>query len=216
MRALIVLAAAAAAVVTGAAALEESAAATTPTVKVVVRPVTSAGHVRSGFTVIGEPTGSVDCSVADPSPGAVNRNIEFCSPSAEYAIACWKAALAHHVLCMRDPRSHQVVRIPRLGAFASTDLAPFAQRAPLVMKLGDGDICSIRDGGAWSQLPGHPYLYGTYSCAHDGAVWASASAPHLGVDESTAVWHVRTAQFGHSTLITRHVVKAWFVGTYFA
>jgi hypothetical protein len=212
------LIAAALALVTGAAVLDVPAGATTtvqPTVKIVVRPVTTTGHARAGFTVSDEPTGQVDCSFASPSPGAVNKNIEFCSPSVEYAVACWKAAAPHHVLCMRNPRRNAVVRIPRTGAFAPTAIAPAAQRAPLGFTLGDGDYCSIRDGGAWPQLPGHPHLFGTYSCAHDGAVWASSTSAHLGVNESNPVWTVRTAQFGSSTLVTRHIVKAWFVGTYF-
>src|SRR5438046_1968923 len=82
-------------------------------------------------------------------------------------------------------------------------------------RLGDGDLCSSRDGGAWGSLPGHPNLFGTYACAHDGAVWATSTAAHQGVNESNPVWTVRTAQFGHHTLVTRHVVKAWFVGTFF-
>lgn len=212
------LTAAAVALLTGTAILDAPATAATTapaTVKVVVRPVTSAGHARDGFSVTGEPSGQVYCNYPDPSPGAVNRNIEFCSPSAEYAVACWKAAVAHRVLCMRNPRVKKLVRIPRVGAFAKTAVAPPADRAPLVMRLGDGDVCSIRDGGAWGSLPGHPYLVGTYSCQHDGAVWAGPHAAHQGVDESNPSWTVRTAQFGSHTLVTRHVVKAWFVGTYF-
>ncbi len=212
------LAAAAATLVAGAVGFTAVATATTtaaPTIKVVVRPVTSTGHVHAGFTVTGEPSGSVDCSFADPSPGAVSRNIELCSPSAEYAVACWKAAVPHRVLCMRNPGRKRVVRIPRSGPFAPTRRAPAAQRAPLLMRLGDGDLCSIRDGGAWGSLPGHPNLFGTYSCRHHGAVWATSSAPHQGVNESNPGWTVRTAQFGSHTLVTRHVVKAWFVGTFF-
>jgi hypothetical protein len=180
----------------------------------VVRPVTSTGHVRAGFTVSGEPSGQVDCSVADPSPGAVNRNIEFCSPSAEYAIACWKAAAPHKVLCMRNPRGKRVYRIARLGAFAPTALAPHRQRAPLAMNLGDGDHCSIRDGGTGAIRQGHPQWVNTYYCVHDGVVWQKPGAAHLGVNESSASWTVVT---GGATgpLVTRHVAKAWFVGTYF-
>jgi hypothetical protein len=114
---------------------------------------------------------------------------------------------------MRNPRSKHLVRIPRLGAFASTALVPPARRAPLEIRLGDGDLCSIRDGGAWGQLPGHPNLFGTYACVHDGAVWATATARHQGVNESHATWTVRTAHCGSHTLVTRRVVKAWFVGT---
>ena len=181
---------------------------------VVVRPVTSAGHVRAGFTGFAQSTGSVDCSIATPSPGAVSKNIEFCSPSAQYAIACWNAALAHHVWCMRRVRSHDVVRIARTGAFANTPLAPPSLRAPLVIKLADGDICNIRDGGSWGSLPGHPSLFGTYACQHAGAVWASATTQHWGVNMSQPLWTVRTAHFGGHILTTHHVVTAWFVGTF--
>jgi hypothetical protein len=214
---LVALATAAAAAVTGAAALTAPAGAAgtaAPTVKVVVRPVTSAGHVRAGFTVSGEPSGLVDCRFPSASPGAVSKNIEYCSPSAEYAVACWKAAAPHRVLCMRNPRSRHVVRIPRLGRFAPVARPTGAATAPLLIRLGDGDVCSIRDGGAWGALPGHPNLVGAYSCRKDGAVWAGPNAAHQGVNESHPTWTVRTAPFGSHTLVTRRVVKAWFVGTY--
>lgn len=193
----------------------DSAAASLPasTQLIVVRPVTSTGHIASGFTLQGEPKGAVDCSSKSPSPGAIDKNIELCSPSSEYAIACWNAALAHHVLCMRQLRTKNVVRIPRTGAFANTPIAPPSLRAPLTIKLADGDICTIRDGGAWSQLPGHPHLFGTYGCLHAGAVWASLTQQHFGIDMSHPLWTVRTAHFGGSVLTTHHVVKAWFVGT---
>jgi hypothetical protein len=92
----------------GGVGLDAAAGATTltATVRVVVRPVTSTGHVSAGFTLKTEPAGSVDCSSKQPSPGAVDFNIEFCSPSAEYAIACWNAAVAHRVLCVSRP-AHQ-------------------------------------------------------------------------------------------------------------
>jgi hypothetical protein len=200
----------------GVAGFETAVGATvTPTAKVVVRPVTSTGHVRAGFTMVSEPTGLVDCNAQDPSPGAVSRNIEFCSPSAEYAIACWKAAAPHRVLCMRDPRSTRVVRIPRTGTFAPTGLAPLSQRAPLAITLGGGAYCSIRDGGAWPTLRSHPSWVGTYSCNNGDAVWAPPTATHNGVNESSASWTVRTARSsGVGPVVTRHVVRAYFVGTY--
>lgn len=206
----------------GGLALVQDATATTtastskPTVKVVVRPVTSTGHARPGFTVTAERSGRVDCSEANPSPGAVSRNIEWCSPSVEDAVACWKAATARpRVLCMRDPRRAKLARIPRSGKFAATGLAPRRDRAPLVIRLRDGDHCSIRDGGTSSQLRSHPNWYVTYYCVHDGAVWAPLSAPHSGINESSATWTVRTAPAsGQGKLVTRRVAKAWFVGTF--
>jgi hypothetical protein len=186
---------------------------TTATVRAVVRPVTSTGNVATGFTMHTEPTGSVDCSAKLASPGAVSPNINFCSPSAEYAVACWNSSAAHRALCMRNPRSKDVYRIPRTGAFAATAVPPVKFRAPLLVKLADGDFCAIRDGGAWGSLTGHPELTGTYACIHAGIVWASSTARHFGVDESHPLWTVRTAPAGNHALVTRHIVKAWFVGT---
>lgn len=184
-----------------------------PTSKVVVRPVTAAGQPSTGYSVTGEPSGQVDCSFPEASVGAVSPDIESCSPSFEYAIGCWNAAAPHHVLCLRDPLSDRLWRIPRHGAFASTGLAPRAQRAPLEIRLDDGHLCMIRDGAYWGTLPSHPNLFATYTCVHDGAVWASSTAKHQGVNESQPAWTVRTARPGSQTLTTRRVAKAWFVGT---
>jgi hypothetical protein len=182
------------------------------TAKVVVHPVTTTGHARAGFAVQSEPGDTVDCSFADPSPGALSRNIEFCSPSAAYAIACWKSATAHHVLCMRDPTAKKLVKLPRTGKFASTARAHKAQRAPLLIVLGDGTRCSIRDGGAWGTLQSHPNWAGSYSCDHHGVVWTPPNAKHNGVNESTASWTVRTAPAsGQGQLVTRRVKRAYFV-----
>jgi hypothetical protein len=214
MRAIGAGALAAMVIVGGLAGADAAAAVNPPTAKVVVTPVTSSGHVRTGYLRVDEPTGLVDCSSPSPSAGAVSVNIELCSPSSEYAVACWKAAVAQHVLCMRDPRSNHVYLIPRSGTFAATGLAPSNQRAPLGITLTDGVYCSIRDGGAWSVLRSHPSWAGTYACGKDGAAWAPTAATHNGVNESAASWTVQTAPMsGVGALVTRHVAKAYFVGT---
>lgn len=217
MRRLIALAAIALAGLGLAVAINPTGAAAarhvTATTRTIVRPVTSSGHVAAGFTLHLEPNGSVNCSLRFPSPGAVSPNIEFCGPAAEYAIACWKAALAHHALCMRVVNGRDVYRIPLDGSFAPTAIAPVKYRAPLLMKLGDGDFCLIRDGGSLGSLTGHPNLHGTYGCLHDGVVWASTSARHFGVDESHPLWRVRTAPAGNHNLVTKVVAQGWFVGT---
>lgn len=181
---------------------------------VVVRPVNASGHARPGYAITSGGRYPIDCRFPEPSPGAVSPNIEFCFPTALYAVACWKAAAAHKALCIPDPRHHELVRFRRTGRFAPTALAPARQRAPLGIVLGDGDYCSIRAGGAWSPPPGHPHLIGYYSCRHDGAVWAQLGAAHNGIDESQPMWTVRTAQFTSRHIVTRRVVRAWFVGTF--
>lgn len=197
------------------AASQSLAATAPPTVKTVVRPVTATGHARAGFTVKDEPSGLVDCSTPDPSPGALSRNIEWCSPSYEYAVACWKSATPQHVLCMRNAAVRQLVKIPRSGAFASTSRAPWLERGPLVLVLTDGAHCSIRNGGTAAVLQQHPTWNATYYCTSNGAVWAPPGAAHQGVDEATPTWTVRTAPVsGYGNVVTRNVARAYFVATY--
>ena len=181
---------------------------------VVVRPVTSSGAAVTGFHVKTQHDVSIDCSSRQPSAGAVDRNIEECSPSAAYAIACWKAATSHHALCTRDPSSHRLYRIALTGRFAKTPVVKAKWRAPLLIVLTDGTRCSIRDGGAWGTLKSHPSWNGTYSCTKHGIVWSAPKAKHEGVDESSSSWSVHTGSAaGTGKLTARHIERAYFVGT---
>lgn len=182
------------------------------TQRIVIRPVTVSGHASPGFSVRRQRKNPIDCSYPEPSPAAVSRNIEFCSPSYEYAIACWKAAGHGHALCLRDPRTRKLSRIPTSGKFAATRRPPRGQRAPLLIVLTDGTRCSIRDGGAWGMRKSQPNWVGTYSCSRHGVVWAPRKARHWGVDESAASWTVRTGG-AHGRLVTRHIERSYFVGT---
>lgn len=182
------------------------------TQRIVVRPVTSSGHASPGFTVRRQRKDQIDCSERDPSAGAVSRNIEQCSPSYEYAVACWKAAGHGQALCLRDPSTTRLAKIGTAGRFAATSRASRAQRAPLLIELTDGTRCSIRDGGAWGVQKSHPKWFGTYSCSHHGVVWAPPKAHHYGVNESQPSWTVRTGS-DHGRLVTRHIARAYFVGT---
>lgn len=191
------------------------AASTSATKRIVVRPVTSAGTPAPGVLVTSDQkAGSVDCSTREPSPGAVSNNIEFCTPSAAYAVACWKSATPRQVLCSRDPSSDQVYSLPRTGTFASTGLAGTRNRAPLMIVLGNGSTCSIRDGGAWSSLKAHPNWFGTYSCSGNTAVWSPPKATHSGINESRPAWTVHVGSIsGNGPVTVRTVRKAYFVGT---
>jgi hypothetical protein len=191
------------------------AAAAPATQSVIVRPVTSAGQPASGFHVKVQHGGSIDCGAPPfPSPGAVDRNIEECSPSAAYAIACWKAAEAHHALCLRNPSSHRLYRIRLTRSFAKTPAVKAKLRAPLLIVLTDGTRCTIRDGGAWSILKSHPKWFGSYSCSRHGVVWSPPHSKRFGVNESAASWSVHTGSAaGTGKLTVRHVKTAYFVGT---
>lgn len=197
-------------------AVSTEAASTSATTRIVVRPVTSAGTPSPGVLVTSDQkAGTVDCRTPEPSPGAVSRDIEFCTPSAAYAIACWKSATPHQVLCSRDPSSGRVYALPRTGGFAATGLAGKRKRAPLTLVLGNGKRCSIRDGGAWSTLKAHPNWYGAYSCDGNAAVWSSPNATHNGIDESRSTWTVHVGSIsGNGPVTIRSVRKAYFVGTH--
>ncbi len=201
--------------VTGLSLLTGSpAAAASHTVTHVVRPVTPRGTAVSGFTVTPETAGQLDCTAAAVSPAAMSRDILECSPSAAYAVACWRSATAGRALCMRDPTERKLVDFPDTGAFHRVAAPRSPAIAPLVIILGDGDKCTIRDGGAWGTLQSHPTWVGEYACATDGVVWAAPSATHNGVDESTPTWTVRTAPAsGSGAVQTRQVRAAYFVGT---
>ncbi|MDT4922182.1 MAG: hypothetical protein QOI15_3084 [Pseudonocardiales bacterium] len=217
MRRLITLVAIAAATLGVAVTVESTSAGAArgdaPTQITIVRPVNGAGYARTGFTVRAEPTGGVDCSFADPSPAAVSPNIEWCSPSAAYAVACWNAHAAGKVLCMRNPRARKLVRIPRLGAFAPTGLAPQRERAPLSMVLGNSDSCSIRDGGTGAIRIDHPQWIATYYCDSGKIIWMRPGDHHLGIFERFPTWSVVVAG-ASGPISARHVARAWFVGTY--
>ncbi|MBV9486679.1 MAG: hypothetical protein JO246_11530 [Frankiaceae bacterium] len=185
----------------------------TPATKaIVIRPVTAAGKAASGFQVKKE-KGAIDCKYAGPSIGAVDPDIDECSPAAAYAIACWKAAKAHHTLCTRNPKSHRLYRFPLTSSFKSTAPLKAKQRAPLRLKLTSGTRCDIRIGGAGAVLEVHPKWSATYYCgAH--AVWASPHANHYGINEKAASWTVHLGRAdGTGRLKIRHIAKGYFVGT---
>jgi hypothetical protein len=128
-------------------------------------------------------------------------------------VACWKAAAAHKVLCMRNPRVRALVRIPRTGAFAGTAVAPARDRAPLSMVLADGAYCALRDGGTRSHRSGHPRWVVTYDCDNSKEIWMRPGAAHFGVVERLPSWTVIEAG-ATGPIVTRHVLRAWFVGTF--
>jgi hypothetical protein len=181
----------------------------------VVRPVTSAGKPAAGYRIAHTYRNSgLDCSDASSSPGAVDPNIDFCSPSAAYAVACWKAPAPHTVLCLQNFGSHQLIRFKGVHGFTQVAAPTAAERTPVRLLLGDSTKCSIRDGGAWGGLPHHPKWYGTYSCTKHGAVWSKNGLPTGGVDQSTDPWTVHTGSFsGTGKLTVRKVATAYEVGT---
>jgi hypothetical protein len=114
---------------------------------------------------------------------------------------------------MPNPVVPHLVSRPR-GAFAPTPPVSATVLAPMVLVLTDGTQCTIRDGGAWNALQGHPGWAGDYTCNHHGAVWAPVTAPHNGVNETALSWRVQIAPAsGVGPLTTWHVVKAYFVGS---
>jgi hypothetical protein len=184
------------------------------TVRIDVAPVTASGHASDGFTVKVEKDDVVECAPALTSPVSISPNVEECSPSAAYAVACWKSATPHQVLCLEDPRHKQLIAAKVTGKFAPTAPVSARKLAPFGIVLTDGTYCTIRDGGAWGQLKSHPNYFGSYSCSKHGVVWSKPNASHFGVDESTSTWTVQTGSAaGKGALTSRAIARAYFVAT---
>lgn len=221
MRTFVLLTVAAATLITGgvsaaaspsahaSAASSTSAAGALPhTRQVVVRPVHANGTPVAGYTVTRESIDGFSCDEG-PSPVAVDPGIRFCGFSATYTVACWKSA-HHTVLCLRNPLTRALVRIRYTGAFAP--VAAPAHPSPQALVLRGRGYCTIRDGGAWGSVPGHPHWFGTYSCLHS-AIYGTGPD---GIDRSVDPWLVHTVT-GYTgapgSIHDRRVAVAYYAGT---
>ena len=174
-----------------------------------MRPVHANGTPASSFRVVRENDGqAVSCD--DRSPVAVSSNIRFCGDSALNTVACWKSATARYVLCLRDPLTPVLARVHLTGVFRA--VAAPARPVPQALVLDDGTKCLIRDGGAWSALPGHPDWYGDYACNGNVDIYGPAGS---GIDHSSprATVHAVTWTGDRASVRTRSVVAAYYVGT---
>ncbi|HET7388549.1 MAG TPA: hypothetical protein VFJ19_18000 [Nocardioidaceae bacterium] len=176
------------------------------TQRVVVRPVDAHGHAVGSWKVKRLHGSPVEC--AGPARAAVSGNIVECFPSAYYLPSCWKSH-HHTVLCLRDAREHQLVRVRYSGRVRPV-VRPKVP-SPQDLDLIHGQRCDIRVGGAWGTLPSHPKWVGFYSCAH-GSVYGPASGD--GVNREHPRWRVHLwLSRTHDTVVTRPVRTAYFVGT---
>jgi hypothetical protein len=176
-----------------------------PTATVVVRPVTAAGAPAPGYRV--RRVRHVFVSCAGPALAAVDAGIVECFPTAAYLPSCWKS-VRHTVLCLRDPRRHVLLRVRYAGGLHPEPA--LAVPAPQLLVLGSGPACSIRIGGAWGTVPGHPRWVGYYACDR-GTIWGPAD-DRRGVDRSEPTWMVHWAN-RRLRLADRAVRTAYLVGT---
>ncbi|MBO0843400.1 MAG: hypothetical protein J2O46_09455 [Nocardioides sp.] len=174
-----------------------------PTRVTTVRPVTAAGTPAKGWTAH-RTEGPANCG--DPAPAAVDRGIAICYPAAIYLPACWKSS-GHSVLCARDVTTRKLVRVAYSGTFSSG--RPQRVPAPQNLVLGTGVRCSIRVGGAWGFVPGHPNWTGFYACS-TGSLYGPGDRD--GIDRSHARWRVHLVK-KDGTIVTRTVRRAYVVGT---
>jgi hypothetical protein len=199
------LAATFAALVTG---VGPSGAAAPHTQQIVVRPVHSNGAPVAGYTVSHESIPDFTCS--GTSAGAVDANIEWCGFSSTGTVACWKSS-NHTVLCLQDPMRKHLVRIHYQGAF--NPVAAPHHPSPQSLVLYTGNYCLVRDGGAWSNIVGHPNWYGTYGCQHNAVYGGSGD----GINRNVNPWRVHVANNPKNNtphaIVVRGVKTAYYVGT---
>src|SRR3954469_4948617 len=179
------------------------------TQRVVVRPVHANGTPVHGYTVTREDEGS-GFLCRNASWSAVDPNIYFCGWSASNTVSCWKST-NHTVLCLRDPRVKQLVRIRYDGTI--THVAARRRPSPQELLLGIGNKCLIRIGGAWASPPAQPTWVGWYFCwGHFGDVYGPRGGD--GINRSHSQWTVYTTDpIRTRTITTRRVAIAYYVGT---
>src|SRR4051794_14487736 len=142
-------------------AVAAPAAVPTHTVRVVVRPVHANGRPVHGYHVTRETISGFTC--ARVSRVAVDKDIRLCGFSYLNTVACWKSR-NHTVLCLRRPWVKELARIRYTGRFRP--VAAPRQAVPQALRLGSGNRCLVRSGGAWSTVTGHPHWVGAYVCEH--------------------------------------------------
>jgi hypothetical protein len=173
-----------------------------------VRPVTVSGRPSPGWTVRRE-AGTVSCSGTAPS--AVNPGITSCFPTAYGLSACFKSG-RHTVLCVRDARVRELVRMRYSGAYPKVD-GP-ARPQPINLELTDGRQCLIRTGGAWSSPRQHPRWVGYYSCNRRAGVYAPGAG--LGINTTRDLWTAQVWRSGPDPqgrhLVTRGIARVYVVG----
>lgn len=183
------------------------AATVTATQRVVVRPVTTTGHVAKGFYVIRE-SRSVRCT--STSPVAVDKDIAFCGSTADYTQACWRSATPHRVLCLSNPRSKRLESIKLVGTFPRVK-AP-RRPHPQAMRLVNGKRYAAVAGGAFARLRQHPsWLAYYFGGTHDTQI-VYGPAGTGGVNTSRPVWIVTSYTGPKATGVRQKVATAYFVG----
>lgn len=177
---------------------------------VVLRPVTASGVPARGWSVTHE-RGRVTCS--GTSPSATAPDIVSCYPTAFGLRACWKSA-RHTVLCVRDARANELVRIHYRGRFPRVH-AP-AEAAPIRLVLTGGRECRIRVGGAWGAPNTHPQWVGFYGCRSGGIYGPGNSTDAIIRTKrlwSVRVWRNETETDQPADIVRRGVRTAYYVGT---
>lgn len=211
----------------------------------VIRPVDQAGRPAPGYAVTDltkgpSPASDVNCGTGlDPLryssttgfPAAVDANIMFCSPGApSTALACWKAAVPAHALCLQDPWSRQLTEWPAGFTTATRTATAPDQPQPLGLLLSDGEHCLIRYRDFYGRPAQQPTMLAIYICGKVDPrgftlgpvdVWApgkdgmNTSWQDLGtkgIDRSTPTWTVQVGSVD-GPLSVRRVITAYYLGT---
>ena len=162
-----------------AAAAPQAATAAGGTATVRVRPVDAAGHLRPGYHVTHR-HGRTHCLLGAIAVGTAYRcfagNNHIYDP-------CWvQAGGTHHVVCLRDPWRHGVVRLHVTRGFdGSYGPAPVQ---PWALRLADGPRC-VRVQGAAGVVDGR----GISATCLDGKTVLLGEP-----DTSGDVWRIRAAE----------------------
>lgn len=128
-----------------AAAAQASARAVQQTTHVHVRPVDRTGHLKTGYHVTAN-HGRTRCMLGGIAVGTAYR----CFAGNNYIFdPCWlQAGGTHHVVCLRDPWRHGVVRLHVTRGFLGDHYGPVLKKHPWGIQLVDGTRCIGSQGAA--------------------------------------------------------------------
>jgi hypothetical protein len=143
---------------------------------------------------------------------AVDDDIRFCGDPGTNTAACWLATDRAHVLCLSDPYSRTLRRLPLTGSFGR--VAATAHPVPQALTVDDGVRYLVRNGGAWSSVRQHPSWIGYYTQRSTYATNVYGPTRGTGIDAASARWSVDVFAASGAGAGHRHrVVTAYEVGT---
>lgn len=181
---------------------------------ITVAAVAGNGQPINGYHVVNRQPSANLSGCPGASPAAVGNDIYACDPSEAAAEVCWPAPAS--VLCLADPWTKSLRRLPSPGALPAVD--PVGAPRPFAMVLDDGTRCILPNGiDLGGRADGTVPIYGCGQNLSVGVLAPPDWNPGDAIDRTQPLWAVYVGQLGPRDTPfqppIRHTVRtAWFAG----